>query len=248
MSLSFSRAGAVAWFPLGPREVYVPAYRCSPRYVQNVNITNTTVNNTYVTNVYNNYTRNVTVTKVTYVNQNISGAVTAVPRNTFVNARPVAASAIKIRPQQLQSAQVLRAAPVAPARKSIVGAGAPAPVAARPPAEAANRKVVAKLTPPLPPIPYERKQSILSAKPGRPPAAPEVDRLRKPQEREHPSVKFAPPVRANENMYGVRQGEKPERKAAEPTPEKERGRGEPQDRPRGPEPRHEAPAAPRPPR
>jgi len=35
--------------PLGPREVYVPTYRASPRYVQNVNVTNTTVNVTNVT-------------------------------------------------------------------------------------------------------------------------------------------------------------------------------------------------------
>ncbi len=39
----------VAWFPLGPREVYVPSYRVSRTYVNNVNVSNTTVNNTYVT-------------------------------------------------------------------------------------------------------------------------------------------------------------------------------------------------------
>src|SRR5580658_1779145 len=44
----------VAWFPLGPRDVYVPGYRCSPRYFQSVNVTNTrVVNVTQVTNVYN---------------------------------------------------------------------------------------------------------------------------------------------------------------------------------------------------
>src|SRR5437763_12308386 len=42
----------VAWFPLGPREVYVPAYRASPVYVNRVNVTNTTiVNNINVTNI-----------------------------------------------------------------------------------------------------------------------------------------------------------------------------------------------------
>jgi hypothetical protein len=42
----------VAWFPLGPRDVWVPGYRCSPRYVQNINVTNTrVVNITQVTNV-----------------------------------------------------------------------------------------------------------------------------------------------------------------------------------------------------
>src|SRR5690348_18485961 len=34
----------VGWFPLGPREVYVPSYHVSRTYVNNVNISNTTVN------------------------------------------------------------------------------------------------------------------------------------------------------------------------------------------------------------
>ena len=67
MSVSFGGGGGgVAWFPLGPREVYVPPYRTSVRYVQNVNVTNTTVNVVNVTNVYNN----VNVTKITYMHQN----------------------------------------------------------------------------------------------------------------------------------------------------------------------------------
>ena len=44
--------GAVGWFPLGPREVYVPSYRVSERYVENVNISNTTVNRTVINNYY----------------------------------------------------------------------------------------------------------------------------------------------------------------------------------------------------
>ena len=49
----------VGWFPLGPREVYVPGYRYSRRYLNNVNVSNTViVNNTYITNVYNGRHRN----------------------------------------------------------------------------------------------------------------------------------------------------------------------------------------------
>src|SRR5439155_16807093 len=44
----------VAWFPLGPREVFVPSYHVSRTYVTNVNVSNTTVNNTVVNNYYNN--------------------------------------------------------------------------------------------------------------------------------------------------------------------------------------------------
>ncbi len=49
----------VGWFPLGPREVYVPGYRYSRRYLSNINVSNTViVNNTYITNVYNGRHRN----------------------------------------------------------------------------------------------------------------------------------------------------------------------------------------------
>ena len=45
--------GNVGWFPLGPREVYVPPYQVSRGYMNQVNVSNTTVNITIVTNVYN---------------------------------------------------------------------------------------------------------------------------------------------------------------------------------------------------
>lgn len=43
----------VAWLPPGPREVYVPSYPVSQAYMNQVNITNTTVSQTTITNVYN---------------------------------------------------------------------------------------------------------------------------------------------------------------------------------------------------
>ena len=80
----------VAWFPLGPRDVFVPGYHCSPRYVQNVNVTNTRiVNVTQVTNVYNTVVVNRDVTHVNYTYGDNERAMTAVSRDTFVNARPV---------------------------------------------------------------------------------------------------------------------------------------------------------------
>ena len=91
----------VAWFPLGPREVYVPPYRVSRRYVDNVNITNTRVNITQVTNVYNTYVTNNNVTRMTYVNQRNPRAVTAVSRDTFVNARPVNRNLAQVNAREL---------------------------------------------------------------------------------------------------------------------------------------------------
>jgi DNA segregation ATPase FtsK/SpoIIIE-like protein len=146
MSLSVGGGGGVAWFPLGPREVYVPPYRTSERYVQNVNVTNTTVNVVNVTNVYNNVNvNNTTVNKVTYMHQNNVAAVTAVSHDTFVNARPVAASTVRVDARQIQTAEVQRTVAVAPVQKSVVGA---APVATvKPPAAVMQRQVVAKETP-----------------------------------------------------------------------------------------------------
>lgn len=38
VSFSFGTAPAVGWFPLAPREVYVPAYRYSPTYIWQINV------------------------------------------------------------------------------------------------------------------------------------------------------------------------------------------------------------------
>jgi hypothetical protein len=211
--------GGVAWFPLGPREVYVPAYRASPRYVQNVNVTNTTVNVVNVTNVYNN----VNVNKVTYMHQNNVGAVTAVSHETFVNARPVAAAAVHVNPEQLQAAQVQRGASVAPMQKSIVGAGAPASV--RPPQGVMNRQVVAREAPAPPPVSFQRQQQVLSSQPGQVPAQQQMDQMRRvqaQQQQQQPAGKFAPPTRGNENAQqpaGVssQQQQQPAGKLAPPT-------------------------------
>jgi len=62
------------------REVYVPSYPVSRRYVNNINVSNTTVNRTVINNVYNT-----TIIKqqdrqcndVNYVNRNVPGAVAA---------------------------------------------------------------------------------------------------------------------------------------------------------------------------
>jgi hypothetical protein len=164
MSLAIGGGGGVAWFPLGPREVYVPNYRSSQRYVQNVNITNTTVNVVNVTNVYNN----VNVNNVTYMHQNNVAAVTAVSHDTFVNARSVRSANVRVNPQQLQSAEIQRGNSVAPVRTSVVGSGAPTTV--RPPESVMSRQVVVKEAPPTPRGSFERNQQAQQpSQPGRVP-------------------------------------------------------------------------------
>jgi hypothetical protein len=159
-SLSVGIGEGVAWFPLAPREVFVPWYRTSPTYVNNVNITNTRVNVTQVTNVYNttvinNNTTN--VTRINYVNQHVTNAVTAVPRETFVNARPVAASMVKVDPKRIAEAPIARTVPVQPVKASVLGAGRP--IAAKPPATVVNRQVIATRQPTPPRTPLEQRQA-----------------------------------------------------------------------------------------
>jgi len=137
----------VAWFPLGPRDVFVPAYRCSPRYVQNINITNTrVVNVTQVTNVYNTVVVNRDVTHVNYMYGRETNSVTAVSRETFVGARPVGPAAMRITSDQIARARVVESAPVAPGRASYVSSTATIS-GARPPVPFSQRPAVVRLNP-----------------------------------------------------------------------------------------------------
>ena len=155
----FSVGVGVGWFPLAPGEVYVPGYHVSRAYVNNVNITNTTVNVTKVTNVYNTVVinKNTTINNVTYVNQHVNNGVTVVSHDTFVNARPVSQNVMRVDAREVQAAPVSRVAAAEPIRTSVVGAGRPVNV--RPPTAVVSRPVVAVRTPPAPPRPIEQRQA-----------------------------------------------------------------------------------------
>ena len=129
----------IGWFPLGPREVFVPAYTVSPAYVTALNRPHVSVT-----------TINVSVTNITYVNRGVPGAVTVVSRETFAQARPVAAAAIAVTPQSIAAVAVVghaaprEVAPVAVVRATAVSA---------PPAAVINRTVVVRTPPPAPTAP-----------------------------------------------------------------------------------------------
>jgi hypothetical protein len=164
-SVSFGAGGGIGWFPLGPREVFVPSYRVSDAYVTRVNVTNTVVERTTVINEYHN----TNVRNVTYVNQRVGGGVTVVSHDTFVNARPVGRNAVSVPDRELAAAPVSRNVTAAPVHSSLVGEGRPA--AARPPAAVLNRVAIAKRTPPpLPPKLEEQNVQPQPAPGGRPPA------------------------------------------------------------------------------
>jgi hypothetical protein len=189
--------GNVGWFPLGPREVYVPSYHVSQAYVTRVNVSNTTVTNVTVTNVYNTtIIHNTTnVTNITYANRNVQGAVMVVPQHAFVSAQPVARAAVAVSARDINSAPMSSRVAVAPTRESVLGSkAASANRVAAPPAAIANRQVVAKKTPPPPPVPFVKQQQALAAHPGQPLARTEVQTLRPANTAAaRPMVKQAPP-------------------------------------------------------
>jgi hypothetical protein len=84
---------AVGWFPLAPREVYVPSYRVSPRYVQNINITHVR-NVTVINNVYRNPNA-----QRDFANRGQPNALTVVPSSVMTGRQPVAPAASRWRDQ-----------------------------------------------------------------------------------------------------------------------------------------------------
>lgn len=215
LSVSIGGGGGVAWFPLGPGEVYRPAYHVSNTYVQNVNITHVNVTNVNVTNV--------NVTNVRYVNQNVQGAVTAVPQQTFVGARPVAQAATVVPAREAAQAQVVgTTAAVAPRAESLAPRPAGAAVA-QPPARIMQHTVVARAAPPPPPVPFRAQQQALQANQGRPLEPAALNALRPARPAPQVRTVQAPPAPRPQQSFGVPRNDRPfnaapPRPAAEPRP------------------------------
>jgi len=153
---NFSFGAGVGWFPLAPGEVFVPGYHVSRAYVNRVNVTNTSVNVTTVTTVYNNVVSNRNLSAIIYANRGVTGGVTVVSRDTFVNARPVAQNVVSVPARELAAAPVSHVAAVEPVRASVMGAGKPA--ANSPPTAVTNRAVVALRALAPMPRPFDQTQ------------------------------------------------------------------------------------------
>jgi hypothetical protein len=159
-SLSFG-GPAVGWVPLGPGEIYAPAYQVSQNYFRTVNVSSTTIVNTVnITNVYTNVYMNKNVTNVVvnqrFANMAAPNAVTAMPQGAFASGRPVTQVGVSVpraQATQIQTAAMTVAPRVAPVKQALAPmAGArPAP---QPPARAMSVPIVAKVAPPPPPVSF----------------------------------------------------------------------------------------------
>jgi len=164
VGVSVGGGGLAAWFPLGPRDPFIPWYHASPTYIRQVNVTN--VRNVTITNI-----TSVNVTNIHYAYRDV--ATTAVPGNVFRSGQPVAHAAVRVTPQQLAKAQVIAHPEIAPARTAAFGGRAPAP---RPVAKAQPVRTARVVAPP--PAGRGSQPATRVAPNGAParPAAPNVNR------------------------------------------------------------------------
>jgi len=145
LSVSVGGGGDIGWFPLAPRDPFIPWWG-SRAHERNLN----------------------TVSNVTYVNR---AHVTVVNQNTFVSGAPVARNTIRDARvlREISAAPVVRGPlPVVPAASSIRMSTQKAAPAPRPPAVEMTRPVVTRLAPAPAPVPFHEKAPVIKENKGAP--------------------------------------------------------------------------------
>lgn len=132
----------VAWFPLGPRDVYRPPYHSSRGYFTRVNTSNTHINVTQISNHYDHPNPANTV----YVNRRVPGAVAALPATAFGQAHGPTRGIMRVSPEVAAQGQVGAPPPVAPPRGA--GPGQGGGHRPQPPESVRERPVVTRTPPP----------------------------------------------------------------------------------------------------
>jgi len=152
--------GGVAWFPLGPREPFTPAYPASRAYVRNLNAW------AGPSGVGPSGARPGPANS----NLLVPGAVTAVPRTVFTSCSPVGPAVVPI-----QAGSPLFRHPIsggAPALAPTSFSFQTSAALSRPPVTARSRPLVARSPLPAAPLPFTSRMAALQAAHGRPqPAA-----------------------------------------------------------------------------
>lgn len=163
IGLSIGDTPGIGWFPLGPSDVYIPAYFVSHQYFTNINLTNTgIIDRGMINNIYSHPRR----ADLRYQNLGITAnAVTVVSRDVFRNAAPIRGNRIKLTSDQIRNAQVVVVPAIAPTQTSLVGATK----TTRVPSKAiVDKQVIAKTKAPPRPSAFFTKQEQLSKQPGKP--------------------------------------------------------------------------------
>ncbi|HEX5961947.1 MAG TPA: DUF6600 domain-containing protein [Rhodanobacteraceae bacterium] len=184
LSLNFGGSRPVGWFPLGPRDVYMPWFHASRSYFTRVNVTNIRnvyVNKTVINNFYDDYRAGRVPPRGghDYAYRTLPVAVTAVPRNVFTDARPVHPAVLKLDRNELARTRLALRPDVNPGKASL---GLRRPVAK--PAtldgrEPFTRPVVARHQPPPRPVEFAARRKVIASQHGQPPTPAQLQELRK---------------------------------------------------------------------
>ncbi|WP_291010387.1 DUF6600 domain-containing protein [Hydrogenophaga sp.] len=161
ITISSGFVDGIAWFPLAPSEVYLPAYPVSLDYFSNINISNTVINTT----VINTYFNTTSVPNLPYINRQIPGAVIAVPKTTFSQSRSVRRDSLPVATGTTNGVPMVIAPPVIPTDRSVRG---PGDQRSQPPSHVFERPVVARTAPPAAHPGVAAQQPQLERKPGKP--------------------------------------------------------------------------------
>ena len=166
---------SVGWFPLGPHEPYVAAYRSDKTRMHNIDVQH-----------------------FTYVNRAVPGAMTVVSNDAFVHGQPTGRAALRVQADDLGRAPVRGAvSPLVPQKQSLFGnAGNAGSRVAQPPASVLSRPVVARLNPPPQAVPFAARQQAFAAHPGQPLDAATLSNLNRPSQGVRPQVTVLTPKKA----------------------------------------------------
>ncbi|MGC9158626.1 MAG: DUF6600 domain-containing protein [Terracidiphilus sp.] len=113
-----------AWFPLGPGEPYRPWYHASPRYIDQINLSN--IRESRRVHVQTTYVNIVNVTNITYVNRTIG--VSAMRQQDFADGRSARRAAVAVDSRQLQQVRALAAPQSLPNPRPLAGHAPSRPV------------------------------------------------------------------------------------------------------------------------
>jgi len=190
----------VGWFPLGPREVYVPPYQASTSYAVRINITS-------VTNVTVQVIQQINVTRTVYVNRTAPSAMTILPRQAFVQSRPTSETVFKAAAPDPRGYNVIGMdARLTPERESVFGQRLdPQRPATKPPEAIQARPVYSRITPAPVPQPFMPAQgSNASTRMQQSPQAQQPQQIIQPRQQAQPGVIVVTPENRVQNPPATR--------------------------------------------
>jgi hypothetical protein len=204
--------GVSAWFPLGPRDPFLPWYHHDDRYLRAVNGANVRG----VTDI-GAFVHVRDIEHHPYAHRTV--AMTVAPTTSFAAGRPIGRDFVKLAPERAATARVAPHPGVVPARGAAIG-GAPAP---RPRAAVEGRAATPAPNPP--PVPPRV----------RPPTRTSVTQVPRPLVSRSPTPPVTPPFEARQKAIAEHPG-----RPLEPQQMQNLRAGRPAGPPRDPEPPHPA--------